>query len=413
MAPLRKQECAELHTAAAAVSRWAAGAPTCAGGGGKGRIDRGPMADARLDAPLPWDHIDTGISKFWLKTDLQRALEGATVPDCSHSGKCSECGVCGDDFGDNVVAEPPPIPEFEGHYVPDSRRVQRVRLIFEKTGDMVFVGHLDLLRMLERAVRRAHLPASADRSPYNPRTRMTYGAALPLGATSSAEVVELLLTEVCDAGDVRARLQAQVPSGIHFTAATAFPVFRLNGSLTEGLSALTRSLTYELTVRQVGPAGVDPADEGDVATRVHQPLKEAVSAVLSADEFIVEKLTKKKKATTAQDLRAAVLGMRALRSPLQSDSATHAAEVIGKVALAAPEPHGWGVVQVTVRVQADGGHVKPASLVSMLSQLSGRQFDLLHVHRCGPLACCPLASGFLASGPLARRCRPLACGPLA
>jgi hypothetical protein len=75
------------------------------GGGGKGRVDRGEFKDERLDAPLPWDHINTGISKEWLKTDLQRALEAATVPDCSHSGLCSECGVCGDDFGDNVVAE--------------------------------------------------------------------------------------------------------------------------------------------------------------------------------------------------------------------------------------------------------------------------------------------------------------------
>ena len=69
------------------------------GGGGKGRVDRGALADERLDAPLPWDHIDTGISKWWLKTDLQKALEGITVPDCSHSGICTECGVCGDEFG--------------------------------------------------------------------------------------------------------------------------------------------------------------------------------------------------------------------------------------------------------------------------------------------------------------------------
>lgn len=30
-----------------------------------------PPADDRLDAPLPWDHIDTGIAKWWLKADLQ------------------------------------------------------------------------------------------------------------------------------------------------------------------------------------------------------------------------------------------------------------------------------------------------------------------------------------------------------
>mgnify|MGYP000686227341 CR=1 FL=1 len=33
----------------------------------------------RLDAPLPWDHIDTGIDKNWLQEDLKRALE-AKIP---------------------------------------------------------------------------------------------------------------------------------------------------------------------------------------------------------------------------------------------------------------------------------------------------------------------------------------------
>eukprot|EP00951_Prasinocladus_malaysianus_P003562 scaffold25070_cov44-Prasinocladus_malaysianus.AAC.1 len=46
------------------------------------------------------------------QADLQRALEAVTVDDCSHH-ECSECGVCGDEFGDNVVAESPEIPKFE------------------------------------------------------------------------------------------------------------------------------------------------------------------------------------------------------------------------------------------------------------------------------------------------------------
>ena len=62
------------------------------GQGGRGRLDRGALSERRLDAPLPWDVVDTGISRAWLKADLQRALEGTTVPDCSHT-VCSECGV--------------------------------------------------------------------------------------------------------------------------------------------------------------------------------------------------------------------------------------------------------------------------------------------------------------------------------
>ena len=65
------------------------------GGGGRGRVDRGALADARLDAPLPWDHIDTGIQKWWLKADLQKALEGITVGPCSLSlfASTSSCFV--------------------------------------------------------------------------------------------------------------------------------------------------------------------------------------------------------------------------------------------------------------------------------------------------------------------------------
>ncbi|MCY7283669.1 MAG: TIGR03960 family B12-binding radical SAM protein, partial [Cyanobacteria bacterium CAN_BIN43] len=69
-----------------------------------------PVAPS-YDAPLPWDHIDTGIDKQWLKADLQKALDAAIVPDCSFDG-CSHCGVCGTDFGHNVVVPPLPIPEF-------------------------------------------------------------------------------------------------------------------------------------------------------------------------------------------------------------------------------------------------------------------------------------------------------------
>ncbi|MCG8366496.1 MAG: TIGR03960 family B12-binding radical SAM protein, partial [Pseudanabaenales cyanobacterium] len=52
-----------------------------------------PEHSTELDAPLPWDHLDTGIDKGWLQADLHRALAAATVPDCSFEG-CSHCGVC-------------------------------------------------------------------------------------------------------------------------------------------------------------------------------------------------------------------------------------------------------------------------------------------------------------------------------
>jgi hypothetical protein len=45
------------------------------------------------------------------------------------------------------VAIPPPIPEFQGDYTPDSTRAQRLRFTYTKSGDAVFVGHLDLMKV--------------------------------------------------------------------------------------------------------------------------------------------------------------------------------------------------------------------------------------------------------------------------
>ena len=97
----------------------------------EGTPQGGKLEGTFLDQPLPWDHLDTGIDKNWLKLDLQKALEAATVPDCSFEG-CSRCGVCGTDFGHNVVVDALPIPEFAGEFVPNTERKQRFRVWFGK-----------------------------------------------------------------------------------------------------------------------------------------------------------------------------------------------------------------------------------------------------------------------------------------
>ena len=45
------------------------------------------------DEPLPWDHIDSGISKRFLIVERERAFRGETTPDCREA-PCTGCGVC-------------------------------------------------------------------------------------------------------------------------------------------------------------------------------------------------------------------------------------------------------------------------------------------------------------------------------
>ena len=122
-------------------------------------IEEQEALDNSLDAPLPWDHINTGIDKQWLKDDLKRALDAATVPDCAFEG-CSHCGVCGTDFGHNIVVKPPTIPKFEGHFKPNQDKEQKIRMWFGKIEEMSLISHLDLVRLFDRSIRRAALPIS-------------------------------------------------------------------------------------------------------------------------------------------------------------------------------------------------------------------------------------------------------------
>jgi radical SAM family uncharacterized protein/radical SAM-linked protein len=183
-----------------------------AGLGGQYRqVDSGEWGvqnDDILNAPLAWDHIDSGVDKKWLQEDLERALAAAVVPDCSFEG-CSHCGVCGTDFGHNVVVPPPPIPDFLGHFQPDTTKVQRLRVSFGKLGDMRLVGHLDLVRLFDRAIRRASIPV-AFTGGFHPAPRIMIANALSLGYTSHGEIVEFELREKIDPQEFQSRFAAEL-----------------------------------------------------------------------------------------------------------------------------------------------------------------------------------------------------------
>ncbi len=103
---------------------------------------------------------------------------------------------------------------------------QRLRIRFGKDGPLRFVGHLDLSKTWERVLRRAAIPLEYSQG-FNPRPRMQMAAALPVGATSESEFLDIWLTQRLTGSlqdEWRPRLQACCPSGLTIYALDEVPV---------------------------------------------------------------------------------------------------------------------------------------------------------------------------------------------
>ncbi len=95
---------------------------------------------------------------------------------------------------------------------------QNIRVRFSKQGDIRFTSHHDLMRLFERALRRAQLPVAMSEG-YNPRPRFGFPMALGVGVSGLNEVADIGLSEWVRPEEFRARLQAELPERIEIVSA--------------------------------------------------------------------------------------------------------------------------------------------------------------------------------------------------
>jgi radical SAM-linked protein len=121
----------------------------------------------------------------------------------------------------------------------------RVRLRFTKLGKLRFLGHRDLARCWERAIRKAELPIAYSEG-FSPRPKMHFGLALPTGCESEAEYLDIDLREEpgadIDIDGLVPRLSVAMPAGIDVTAALRVADFA------DALQAVVSACTWRFEV---------------------------------------------------------------------------------------------------------------------------------------------------------------------
>ncbi|MCK4411907.1 MAG: TIGR03960 family B12-binding radical SAM protein [Candidatus Eisenbacteria sp.] len=211
------------------------------------------------DLPLPWDHIDLGVERRWLRRERERALTGETTADC-RTGPCTGCGLGGP--ADRVFA--PGVDEktraaltsrlanaFPGEAAPPQSETadpqgesagqhsetagpqdesagqhsetagqpaapRRFRATYRKNGALRFISHLETGRLIERLLRMAGWPLAFTRG-HHPHPRVGYGPPLPLGIAGERELIDIFLTTAPSAKQ-RERLEELAPPGFTLTS---------------------------------------------------------------------------------------------------------------------------------------------------------------------------------------------------
>jgi radical SAM family uncharacterized protein/radical SAM-linked protein len=164
--------------------------------------------------PLPWDHLHMGVEKDWLRAELEKSLGGEETPDCRH-GACQGCGVC--DFERiaprvfsasqcQPVAPAGEKAQTDGFY-------KRVCVTYSKQGNARFFGHLELMNILLRAIRRAGIPVKYSEG-FHPLPKISFDNPLPLGMASLGEFFWLMVPGHITPGFVKERLNPQLPEGL-------------------------------------------------------------------------------------------------------------------------------------------------------------------------------------------------------
>lgn len=142
-------------------------------------------------------------------------------------------------------------------------RMFEVRLWLSKQGRIKYVSHLDMFRLMQRAVRRAEIPLWYTEG-FNPHPYISFLLALSLGTEGLREPVDIRIVDDMTPDEIKNRLNGAMPEGLKIEAVTtpvykpaaiAFGSYRVYyGGVTE--SELFDALTCgELTCEKSGKKG--------------------------------------------------------------------------------------------------------------------------------------------------------------
>ncbi|SKB59076.1 radical SAM-linked protein [Acetoanaerobium noterae] len=148
-----------------------------------------------------------------------------------------------------------------------------VRIKYSKLGDISYISHLDIIKLMERIVRRTGLKLSYSEG-FNPHPKTAFSPALQLGVQSHCEYLDMEFDEAVEEDLLIQKLNEKTVEGINFIEAKI---------LTDKVDSLVAFIThsrYEIAV--------DEEDENKILKIIS-----AINKINNTNEMLLTKKTKK------------------------------------------------------------------------------------------------------------------------
>lgn len=127
----------------------------------------------------------------------------------------------------------------------------KVRIKFTKHGAMKFIGHLDIMRYFQKAMRRADIPVRYSEG-FSPHQIMSFAAPLGVGLTSNGEYMDIETEDNADLYTMKEQLNNVMAEGI-----TVISCRKLDGASKNAMS-IVAGADYKLQFReQYLPENID------------------------------------------------------------------------------------------------------------------------------------------------------------
>ena len=152
----------------------------------------------------------------------------------------------------------------------------KIRIKFRKWGSMKFIGHLDMMRYFQKAIRRANIDICYSEG-FSPHQIMSFAAPLGVGITSDGEYFDIEVNSSFSTAEALERLNATMVEGVEVTGYVRLP------DNAKTAMAIVAAADYRLSVKE---GYSSPLSAAEWADRIKEYFTDAKS-------FVIVKQTKK------------------------------------------------------------------------------------------------------------------------